>query len=39
MILLMLLVLIRIALSVFRLVFLLHSGVEIFWGFDTKVRS
>ena len=39
MILLMLFVLIRIALSVFRFVFLLRSGVEIFWGFGTKVRS
>ena len=32
-----LLVLIRIALSVFRLVFLLRSGVEVFWGFGPKV--
>ena len=38
-ILLTLLVLNRIALSVFRLVFLLRSGVEVFWGFDPKVRS
>ena len=38
-ILLMLLVLIRTALSVFRLVFLLRSGVEVFWGFGPKVRS
>ena len=38
-ILFMLLVLITIALSVFRLVFLLHSGVEVLWGFGPKVRS
>ena len=38
-ILLTLLVLIRIALSVFRLVFLLRSGVELFWGLGPKVRS
>ena len=38
-ILLTLLVLIRIALSVFRLVFLLRLGVEVFWWFGPKVRS
>ena len=39
MMLLTLLVLIRIALSVFRLVFFLRSGVEVIWGFGPKVRS
>ena len=34
-----LLVLIRTAFSVFRLVFLLRSRVEVFWGFGPKVKS
>ena len=39
MIILMLLVMIRIELSVFRLVVMLRSVVEVFWGFGPKVRS